>query len=201
MCGRDWSSDVCSSDLPVLSATLLDTDSGIATWDIQIKNLDTDTVAAEQTIGGLNSTENITVSYTPGRLADGRYRVQLTAYDHSHNMSTQSGSMQINSSALEFNSLHAPNPFNPEQSPLTIGYSLSIPVDTLDIYIFSLDREIVWHFKANPLGKTAGYHSVEWDGRKASSSEFVRNGVYYAYCLAKKDTVQKKIKLKIAVMR
>ena len=189
------------SAAPVLSATLLDTDSGIATWDIQIKNLDTDTVAAEQTIGGLNSTENITVSYTPGRLADGRYRVQLTAYDHSHNMSTQSGSMQINSSALEFNSLHAPNPFNPEQSPLTIGYSLSIPVDTLDIYIFSLDREIVWHFKANPLGKTAGYHSVEWDGRKASSSEFVRNGVYYAYCLAKKDTVQKKIKLKIAVMR
>lgn len=102
-----------------------------------------------------------------------------------------------NENILILNALHAPNPFNPDKTELTIGYNISRPAD-ITMYIIDLTGTLVreWHF-SHPL---SGYYQATWDG-KNMLNQGVYNGIYYCYIIANGSQEKVVKKLKFAVLR
>ena len=189
------------SPSPVIAVDIEDLESGIASWSIQLIDTQTQTVRASSTSHNLLLKTPTEIHLTtPGTLPDSNYEVQVDVWNNSIHQTTKSNSFKIGNTSLSLIALHAPNPFNPTVSPLTISYNLSQTVDTFDIYIYSLSGDIVWSYQASSSGTTAGYHAVQWTGFD-DFSQIIPNGLYYGYCIAKKGIIVKKEKLKIAILR
>lgn len=188
------------SDITV-SFSVTDNDTGIASWSITITDTSSEEITALITDTGIEGTSSLAISQAiPAILADGTYELSARVWDHSDNLTTNTGYFNVNENTLEFWVLHAPNPFNPDQEPLIVGYNTSIDADTISIHILNKQGRIMHTALLNDDDTTAGYHAYQWDGKDRTSST-VPNGIYYGYVTAKANGQETTTKLKIAVLR
>ena len=104
----------------------------------------------------------------------------------------------MDTSILIFTNLAGPNPFNPLTGTLRIGSTISTPADQFSVIIIDQTGNTIWeHHHDNPLG---GYFITEWNGYDTHGN-IAKNGIYYVYCLIKKDSTIKKEQLIIAILK
>ncbi|RAP37279.1 hypothetical protein DID80_03970, partial [Candidatus Marinamargulisbacteria bacterium SCGC AAA071-K20] len=186
---------------PTISAEIQDGDSGISTWSITIQKQSSSTPVDSKEVGGLSSTSNMLISFNSvTSLTDDAYQAVISATDANGNITAKTLLFNVNSAALFFDILHAPNPFNPDSQTMKFGYSISQPVDSFDIHILSLRRDTVWRYRGGDVEKQAGYHTLSWDGKRDDGTD-LPNGVYYGYCIVKSGSTTEKKRLKIAILR
>ncbi len=185
----------------VLTSILSDEHSSISTWKIDIFDTNTDeliTTYEENNISEQELDITFSPSQIPYSLNNGNYTLKLSATDEYGNQQSKSNTIKINEDDFIFSALHAPNPYNPNNGPLTFSYNSSQSLEEFHIIIFNQSQQKVWEFSTNTL--SSGYYLVEWNGQY-EYGDTVPNGIYYAYCIAKTTNKTKKKILKIAVLR
>jgi len=96
--------------------------------------------------------------------------------------------------------LPAPNPFNPNNELLHIGYKVSIP-GIVKLYLHSITGERVYTEKQESHINNNGYNEFVWDGRN-QYGKLVPNGFYFGVIVAEDNLGTKKKELiKIAVLK
>ncbi|MBI5399635.1 ComF family protein [Candidatus Saganbacteria bacterium] len=149
---------------------------------------------------------NRLLTYQPkSPLTNGPHSLALTAYDYARNQTNEvfvnlqvkGGEPQIVGQVLNY-----PNPFNPNNEPTTIAYTLSKDANAI-INIFSITGQLIWqnHFLAGAEGGRVGYNKVIWNGNSLIGGK-AANGIYQYRILAEIDGNKTIIgKGKIAVNR
>ena len=183
-----------------LTATFSDSDSTIASYNVSIISDTTNTpVSTFSDIYGPNNAQNeVSISVNPNNLTTDTYTIQITVEDEYTNQTRLSYYINVNMSQLNFDILAGPNPVNFNTSPLIFGYNLSQDIDTLGIYILDQRGETV--FQDELQNVLAGYSTYSYNGINKYSKK-LSNGIYYAYCFAKKGNNVIKKRLKIAVLK
>ena len=178
-----------------ISSTLSD-DASLSTYILTIQSNETSTnqQQSEQNIN-LSSTD---INFSVTNLPNGTYTIKLIIIDEHNNQTEESYTIKIDTSKIIFKNLSGPNPFNPLQGSLVIGTTLSAPADKFSIIIVDQAGNSIWeHHQENVLG---GYFTTEWNGYN-SSGNIVPNGIYYAFCLIKKNSTIHKERLVIAILK
>ncbi len=184
---------------PLIQVALSDSDSGIATWSIQLRTL-TGAIVTQNSASGLKATRNFDIQIRPSSpLADGDYSINVSAQDNSIFSTTSYVTFSVTSSQFLFDILAAPNPYNPDKDSVLIGYTLSQQADELQLYWVNLRGDILWHATAEGVFLMPGYHAYRWDGHSAGSA--LSNGAYFIYGVAKRHGNEKKAKFKMGVLR
>ncbi len=193
-------SDKFYSSTPVITVTIKDTESGIATWSIQLKNTTTAVTATQNTGNGNGSTQNITITLRQNTaLAEGSYAILITAQDRSIHTATSYTVFSVGNSSFIFDCIAGPNPYNPDRGALTIGYNLSQDADSVMFYIVNPRGDLLWSYTATTSEKTVGYHTLSWDGKFGSQA--LANGPYFLFSVAKKGSTTKKSTFRLGVLR
>ncbi|MFC1616588.1 hypothetical protein ACFL2K_00040 [Candidatus Margulisiibacteriota bacterium] len=190
------------SATPVVSVKITDPDSNISSWSIQVIEKEFDIVKIAASATGLTIAEVTAITTSNTALDNGTYYVKVTAGDNNTNTTTRiSPDFKVNSSGLNFSALHAPNPFNPNNENLVIGFNLSQEAG-IEIYILDQSGDIIktWVYDSSSDEGQPGYHTISWNGRNTFGN-IVPNGLYFGYLVAKNSSSTSKIKLKIAVLR
>ncbi len=185
---------------PTITVTMSDPQSGIASWSIELVNVDTGTVVTQNS--AVVSENQVTITLLPDLLSNGRYQVRASAQNHSvHTTSVESGPFTIQTEVFSFEVLAGPNPLDRTHSELTIGYSLSQNAD-VDFVLFDLrGRQLKrWKYSRVDDEGQAGYHKLFWDLRDPFGDDAV-NGLYQLYAIAQQDTAVIKRKLRVALLR
>lgn len=190
---------------PVITLKAKDLDSGIGGYSLKI--FQKGVVAPVFTFSSVDTMniKELVASVTLNvALSDGIYAITATAWDHSVSENIggfTSSEFNIAQNTFCFFALHAPNPFNPNQSPLTIAYNLNQSAD-VHCYILSQSGTLVYDvgFTSTSSEGSAGYHLFTWDG-KNKFGNIMPNGLYYGYLTAKTAKDFKRVKLKIALIR
>ena len=176
--------------------TTLSDDANISIYKLSITNQST---LASQDIEEINinePTKDISLSVTT--LTNGTYTIELLVTDEHGNIKLKSHTIKVDTSVLIFTNLAGPNPFNPLTGTLRIGSTISTPADQFSVIIIDQTGNTIWeHHHDNPLG---GYFITEWNGYDTHGN-IAKNGIYYIYCLIKKDSTIKKEQLIIAILK
>jgi hypothetical protein len=130
----------------------------------------------------------LNVSNQPGQFDRVTYNVTLAL--------AQSSGVFLNGQTIEETIKSGPNPANPDEEPVHIGFILE-KESKVKIRVYSLGRELVYEKNKTYQG---GYNEAIWDGEDLFNDK-VANGVYLAFIEI--DTGSEKIKkvLKIAILR
>ncbi|MFC1595826.1 choice-of-anchor Q domain-containing protein [Candidatus Margulisiibacteriota bacterium] len=175
---------------------------GVKSYRIQVYNGSTDALVAGNDTGTVNTTVATSVTINApvnAQLTDGTYYVKVTLADEAGNIVTaQTTTFRvIGVSAFAFNDvIAAPNPFNPNTGIAHIGYQLNKEA-TVRLYIHSLNGDLMY---STSKVSGIGYDEITWNGRD-EWGENVANGGYLAYMIAKSGSTERKVLLKIAVLR
>ncbi|HTY12631.1 MAG TPA: Ig-like domain-containing protein [Candidatus Omnitrophota bacterium] len=139
------------------------------------------------TITGLTLSADPSNSYLLGgnyspTLSDGIYTVRIEAADSSGRITSREVvdlAVQTGADlAIQGTPLNFPNPFDPDNGPTSIAYTLSKSADiTLNIYDLMGGLVVKKNFGANSEGGKAGYNEASWDG-KDNGGHPVGNGLY-----------------------
>ena len=177
-------------------STSISDDANISSYIIAITNQATNDSQSKEENNINQPTKEI--SFNVENLANGTYTITLLIIDEHNNQTIKTQTIQIDTTILVFNNLHGPNPFNPLTETLKIGTNISLPVDQFSIVIVDQTGKPIWeHHENNTLG---GYFITEWNGYDTHGN-LAKNGIYYAYCLIKKDNTIKKERLIIAILK
>ena len=186
---------------PKISSTVLDTDHGVATWNIKIYRADTDSLKGTGTGNGGNTTSELAISFERS-LENRAYYAIIDVTDAAGNTATtRIPTFNIVSTFQLNNVLSAPNPFNPHQTKAQIEYKLTKDA-SVNLFIYSISGEQIWthQIAAGATGGTAGYNTVLWNGQNAYG-ETVANGPYILYLIAKFEGQTQKGKTKLLVLK
>jgi hypothetical protein len=195
---------------PTISAVLRDTDAGIISWKVEIKNYNTNAVVDSKTeILSSATTAEVTAAFTPtSALSAGKYFVTITATDNANNSaSSNSKYFEVPGSAFTLSALNGPNPFSPNSDGMDdttkISYQLSSDAE-VKIRLHSISGELLysWDYAlGNLTGGHAGYNETVWNGVNIFN-ELVPNGIYLCYIQATDSSGNKGTeKIKIAVLK
>jgi len=94
-----------------------------------------------------------------------------------------------------------PNPFNPNEGPTTIKYTLSNSAH-IAMYLFNESGELIWQKTYSPteMGGLSGNNTILWDA-VSDFEEKVPTGVYVLRIVSKSGSPRELGKIKIAVIR
>jgi len=191
------------SERPVITATLQDTESGLATWNIQILNARTSAIVQESSGHGNGQVVPVLIQFAATEaLVQGDFMVRIVAKDLEGNTVTQNSETVSRETAFSLKEvLNSPNPFNPTYESTQINYLLSRSAQ-VSIWIYAIDGtlEKKCEFPAGSEGARVGYNRILWDG-KNDFGDALANGIYIAYVVAKVDGETKKGKVKIWIKK
>jgi hypothetical protein len=123
------------------------------------------------------------ITYKPSPdFNDDTYSLRITAVNVLANSATGTSSFKVDGGAANViggAALPYPNPFNPDQGTVEIGYQLNADAD-VSIYIFNSVGQRVWksEYTAGSNGGSAGYNFITWDGQSDFGS-VVGNDIYF----------------------
>jgi hypothetical protein len=181
---------------PSITIDISDQGSGVSSWSITLINKETNEVITQNTASGLSYKTATEIGITQNiTLEDSTYKVTVSVSDNSIHTTSKSILFKVSSNYFDFSILQAPNPYIPSQGNLTFGYNLSTEATELTIYLVNLRGDTIWTYQANNTELATGYNRIYWDG--TDSTGYVKNGLYFAYCIAKKgkQVIQKKLKI------
>ena len=184
---------------PDFSVIAQDADSGIASWSITLSLVDGDDVAVTSSSNlSLTGATVLEMDELESDLADGQYQIVARVWDGTDNTATHSDTFYVNQNQFNFSMVAGPNPYDPSEGDLSIGYTLSLDADDVVIYLVNMRGILIKRFDLEGSNSTAGYHIATWDGRDTNSNT-VPNGVYYMYVIAARvgETVKQKFKLTV----
>lgn len=186
---------------PEFSVIAQDVDSGIASWSITLSLVDGDDVAfASSSNLSTTAATFLELGELESDLADGQYQIVARVWDGTDNTATRSDTFYVNQNQFVFSMVAGPNPYDPNDGDLSIGYTLSLDADDVVIYIVNMRGHVMKRLKLEGANAQAGYHVASWNGRDGNSS-IVPNGVYYMYVIAARGGETVKQKFKLAVLR
>jgi hypothetical protein len=188
------------SATPLIQASVSDTESSLGAWSITVLNSQ-NIPAVSPKIGTFNAVLSGTVSANVTTLASGVYTVQVVIKDSVGNTSTKNiTGLTVDTGLRITNALIGPNPYNPNNGVAKLQYDLSIDSD-VNITIYSISGEKLWwtNSPAGASGGSAGFNSVDWDGR--AFGQVLANGPYIAYLVAKSGSAKSVSKIKILILK
>jgi hypothetical protein len=124
------------------------------------------------------------LNYSPA-LQEGKYELQLLAYDTDGNMSKESTTFYVRETLQLLNVMNYPNPFPllPREGT-HITFELTSEVDSVEIKIYTISGRLIRVL--DDIEEYIGFIMAYWDGRDKDGDE-VANGVYYGKVLVKKE--------------
>ena len=145
---------------------------------------------ARQTLTGINP-DNAKITYaflSPTTLSDGLHKIIYEVVDSAGSVSTLEANNLVVQAAVETSvqgvALNFPNPFNPETSSTSIGYTLSKAANiNLTIHDLMGNQLVKQTYFINTNGGRVGYNEVTWNGR-SDSGDMVGNGIYIYLIIA-----------------
>lgn len=184
---------------PEITASLSQSSGHLHSWRVTIHNADTQSIVEShlETLSGNPSTA--TVSYTPqSPLPEGDYQIFLSVMNNNLQSVTQNTTVVTVSTEFAVSDFGVgPNPYNPNNGDLTVGYQLTQPAD-VEWVLVSISGETIWKktLLSGEEGAVPGYNTVTWDGDNRFD-EMVATGPYILYVqfTSGADKVRKKTKV------
>ena len=184
------------SDDISITVPLLDTGSGISSWNIQLLSGG----AVVTSNGQSNLTSNSITATFNTKLSDQTYQLNIKAADNSIFTTETTVTLNVSMNTAIFDAINAPNPYNPLQGSMMIGYQLSYIADSIQCELYGLNRQLIWQADASSVQLQPGYHRLYWDGKDGFGS-IVQNGLYYGYCVADGKTGKIIENIKVLVVK
>jgi hypothetical protein len=188
-----------------ISSEVSDYDDGVSQWSVSLFDFNTQSLISESATQNLSPTEDVvSLQYVfNDEFDDGNYFIKIIAADESGNITQKESPSFFVSDTNQFNDVvFGPSPFNPNSTIAEFNYDLNQD-SAVEISIFSIDGEQVWHKKCEEgdlYGGSAGFNRIEWDGIN-KYGEVVGNGPYISYLVATFDGEKIIKKVKIMVLK
>jgi hypothetical protein len=182
----------------MLTATVTDQGSGISTSESKVLVDGQSTTFADLTAPSSYEISSGLLVFELN-LNTGTHTIEIQAVDNNSNSSTYQRTVRVDTGATDATTpMVHPNPYNPNQGDLLIGYQLSKDIDAR-IYIFNEINQLVWRRYNIPgyEGGKAGYNEIGWNGRD-DNRRLVANGPYFLRLVVGGKLIGK---AKIAVLR
>jgi hypothetical protein len=134
------------------------------------------------------------LNYSP-TLQEGKYELQLLAYDTDGNMSKESTTFHVHKTLQLLDVMNYPNPFLREGTHIT--FEITSEVDEVEVKIYTISGRLI--NVIHPV-EHIGFIMAYWDGRDVDGNE-VANGVYYGKVTVKKEGQKKTEIVKMMKLR
>ncbi|MBM3240588.1 hypothetical protein FJZ31_30255 [Candidatus Poribacteria bacterium] len=134
------------------------------------------------------------LNYSP-TLQEGKYELQLLAYDTDGNMSKESTTFHVHKTLQLLDVMNYPNPFLREGTHIT--FEITSEVDEVEVKIYTISGRLI---RALQPDEHIGFIMAYWDGRDEDGDE-VANGVYYGKVTVKKEGQKKTEIVKMMKLR
>ncbi|MEA3494129.1 MAG: hypothetical protein U9R38_07085 [Candidatus Margulisiibacteriota bacterium] len=183
-----------------ITATVTD-DAGINQSDSEV-GADSDTVAFNSGAGIYDANSGaLNYSFSGSPLADGDHTIKITAVDTTGNSTSSAVTLKVSSVLEAKDALSYPNPWNPTQGNLQVGYTLTKSTDQpVTIIIVNAYKQLVYK-RVIPVGQEgtlAGYNIITWNGMNVFG-ERVSPQILFLKAISGNDQLIKRIKIAVLI--
>lgn len=159
-----------------------------------------DTVAFNSAAGIYNAnTGELNYSFSSSPLPDGDHTIKIIAADTTGNSTSSAVTVKVSSVLEARDALSYPNPWNPNQGNLQVGYTLTKSTDQpVTILIVNAYKQLVYRrvISVGQEGTLAGYNIITWNGLNVFG-ESVSPQILFLKAISGNDLLIKRIKIAV----
>ena len=192
------------SATPLISTVVQDSESGVASWNIEVVLASNSEVVVRKDGHGSLTTDPVEIAFQlTNALPLDSYKAKITVANSLDLVTvSRSATFVVDPFLSLSDALVGPNPYNPNSGELTIQYTLSRPAD-MQFYLTSISGETVWQadvLSGEPGAQEGANNAVKWSGINRYGEQ-IANGPYILYIIAKYGEEKKVAKVKVLVLK